>query len=271
MIDIAGGPVEYVRLADGARGDTRPTLVFLHEGLGSLELWRGFPRQVCATTGRRGVVFSRHGYGRSASIRAPREPDYMHHEALVVLPKLIDGLGLQRPVLIGHSDGASIALIYAGADPPAVSGLVLLAPHVFVEDRSIEGIKSARLTFLSSNLRERMATYHADPDATFWGWNGVWLSPAFRGWNIESYLGSIQCPVLVVQGLDDEFGTAAQVDAIERGVNSSVRRVMLPGSRHSPHLDRPEETIAAVVNFVQELDRADRPLVTDTRQDRLRV
>jgi pimeloyl-ACP methyl ester carboxylesterase len=251
-IDLSAGPVEYVWLPGGVRGDTMPPLVFLHEGLGSLELWRGFPHQVCAATGRRGLVFSRHGYGRSAPISAPREPDYMHREALVVLPELLDELGVRDPLLIGHSDGASIALLYAGADQHAVSGLVLLAPHVFVEDRSIEAIEAARITYLGSDLRKRMATHHDDPDATFWGWNRIWLSPAFRSWNIESCLGSIQCPILVVQGLDDEYGTAAQVDAIEHGVKSSSRRVMLPGSRHSPHLDQPEETFAAVVDFVRE-------------------
>jgi pimeloyl-ACP methyl ester carboxylesterase len=250
-IDVAGGAIEYEY-----RSGSRPPLVFLHEGLGSIELWRGVPMAVAEATGREAVVFSRHGHGRSAVVAGGRTPRYMHDEALTVLPALVERLGLARPVLVGHSDGASIALIYAGAGAGPVAGLVLLAPHVFVEDRSVEGIEAARVTYLTTDLPARMARYHDDADATFWGWNDVWLSPAFRDWNIEEFLPGIDCPVLVVQGEDDEYGTAAQIDAIERSVGSRrVERLILPDCRHAPHLERPEATLAAVVRFVEQETR----------------
>jgi pimeloyl-ACP methyl ester carboxylesterase len=250
-IDVAGGAIEYEH-----RSGSRPPLVFLHEGLGSIELWRGFPSAVAEQTGREAVAFSRHGHGRSAVVSGGRAPRYMHDEALTVLPALVERLGLARSVLVGHSDGASIALIYAGAGAGPVAGLVLLAPHVFVEDRSVAGIEAARMTYLTTDLPARMARYHDDADATFWGWNDVWLSPAFRDWNIEDHLPGIDCPVLVVQGEDDDYGTVAQVDAVERGIGRGrVERLILPGCRHAPHLEQPEATLDAVVRFVEQETR----------------
>jgi pimeloyl-ACP methyl ester carboxylesterase len=252
VVSVGRGDIEYELWPATTGGDDAP-LVFLHEGLGSIALWRTFPGAVHEATGRTTVVFSRHGHGGSAVVAEPRSPGYMHHEALEVLPELLHRLGLERPVLVGHSDGASIAIIYTGARLGAVTGLVLLAPHVFVEDRSVAGIEAARTAYQTSDLPARMARYHTDADATFWRWNRVWLSPEFRAWNITEYLPAIDCPVLVVQGEDDEYGTMAQVDAIEHGVaGTDVERLALAGCRHAPHLDRPIETTEAVVRFIKE-------------------
>jgi pimeloyl-ACP methyl ester carboxylesterase len=233
--------------------ERRPPLVFLHEGLGSIAQWRSFPDDVRRdTSGPATVVYSRHGYGSSVVVEHPRTPDYMHREADVVLPELLAQLGIERPVLIGHSDGASIALLHAGAERP-VGGLVLLAPHVFVEDRSIAGIEAARVAFAETDLAERLARYHDDAESTFRGWNDVWLSAEFRSWNIEDRLPAIDCPVLLVQGADDQYGSLAQLDAIERGVTGPCRRVVLTGVGHSPHLEAPEPTTDAVVAFIRSL------------------
>jgi pimeloyl-ACP methyl ester carboxylesterase len=232
---------------------TGPALVFLHEGLGSLGLWRSFPDDVRRACGDRELlVYSRRGYGRSAPAPLPRSVSYMHDEADVVLPAVLERFGVERPVLIGHSDGASIAVLYAGAGRP-VHALVLLAPHVFVEDRSIEGIEAARRAYRDGDLAARLARHHDDPDGTFRGWNDVWLSPEFRSWNIEDRLPAVTSPVLLVQGAADPYGTIAQLDAIERGVAGPCRRVVLPGVGHAPHVEAPAETLAAVVGFVSEV------------------
>ena len=237
---IDGGELE-VRVDEADAGaEHRPPLVFLHEGLGSIAQWRSFPDDVRRNVGGPAtVVYSRHGYGSSAVVEHARTPDYMHDEADVVLPELLVELGIERPLLVGHSDGASIALLFAGAGRP-VAGLVLLAPHVFVEDRSIAGIEAARVAFAETDLAERLARYHRSAESTFRGWNDVWLSPEFRSWNIEERLPSIGCPVLLVQGADDQYGSLAQLDAIERGVAGPCRRVVLPGVGHSPHLEAPD-------------------------------
>lgn len=233
-----------------------PTLVFLHEGLGSIDLWRGFPDEVAAATGGAStVVFSRHGHGHSAPARLPRPATYMHHEADVVLPELLRALGVEQPVLVGHSDGASISLLYAGAGH-AVTALICLAPHVFVEPESLAGVAAARVTFDSTDMAEKMARYHDDPTATFRGWNDAWCSPDFRSWNIEDRLPGIHCPVLVVQGTGDRYGTVAQVEAIASGVGGPVERLVLDGVGHSPHLERRKEVAEAVAAFVRSLDAA---------------
>ena len=258
LIDI-GGAIEYrLERAEGGAQALTP-LVFLHEGLGSLALWRDFPDRVReATGGRSMLVYSRHGYGQSAPVTEPRTSRYMHDEALVVLPALLAELGLERPVLIGHSDGGSIALIHAGAGHP-VAGLALLAPHVFVEDRTIAGIEAARSAYAETNLAERMSRYHRDADATFRGWNDVWLSAEFRHWNIEDYLAGVDAPVLLVQGDADDYGSLAQLDAIERSVSGPVDRVVYAGGGHAPHLDHADETVAAVARFVRALASASSP------------
>ena len=181
-----------------------------------------------------------------------RAVDYMHTEADVVLPALLERLGIERPVLIGHSDGASIALLYAGAGN-VVAGLVLLAPHVFVEDCSIAGIDAARVAYQEGDLAGRMVRYHRDSESTFRGWNDVWLSPAFRSWNIEDRLPRIDAPILLIQGADDQYGTLAQLDAIERGVVGPCQRIVLPDVGHSPHLEAPAATRDAVVAFIRDL------------------
>jgi pimeloyl-ACP methyl ester carboxylesterase len=227
-----------------------PALVFLHEGLGSVELWREFPDRLATDTGRRALIYSRAGHGHSDIPDAPRTPRFMHDEALGVLPELLREHGIERPILVGHSDGASIALIHASAHP--VTAVVALAPHVFVEDRSIASIAEARDAFATTSLRERMARYHDDPEATFRLWNDIWLAPEFRSWNIEDVLPAITAPVLAIQGGHDQYGTMAQIDAIEAGVGGPFARVVLD-ARHSPHLEAPEETLRAATDFIEEL------------------
>lgn len=226
---------------------TEPALVFLHEGLGSIELWRDFPDRVHAATGRRVFLYSRAGHGWSDVPAEDRTPRFMHEEALEVLPGLLAEHGIQRPVLVGHSDGGSIALIHAAEHP--VSALVLVAPHVFVEDESIAGITEARAAFETGNLQERMGRYHRDPARTFRLWNDIWLAPEFRAWNIEDVLAKIDAPVLVLVGSSDQYGTLAQLEAIERGVGGLVRRVVLE-AHHAPHLEVPDETVQAVLEFL---------------------
>jgi pimeloyl-ACP methyl ester carboxylesterase len=248
-VALRGGSIDVVEL----EGDPHRPLVFLHEGVGSIGLWRTFPRDVVEATGRRAVVYSRFGHGQSDPWVGPTNPEYMHHEALVVLPELLGVLQIEAPVLIGHSDGASIALIYAGAGGDA-SGLALLAPHVFVENRSIAGIEAARDTFLTTDLAERIAKHHDAGVATFWRWNEIWLAPEFRSWNIEDLLAGVRAPVLVVQGSDDAYGTLRQLDAIEAGVPGSVERLVLEGCGHAPQFERPSETMEAVTHFVLSLE-----------------
>jgi len=228
-----------------------PTLVFLHEGLGSLALWRDFPAQLAARTGAEALVYSRRGYGKSDRLAAPRKVDYMHQEALVELPALLSELGISNPILIGHSDGASIALIHAGSGRWPVHALVLEAPHVFVEDVAVASIEQAKAAYRASDLPKRLARYHDDPDHAFWGWNDIWLDPAFRSWTIEEYLPGVRSPVLAIQGADDEYGTLAQLDAIERGVSGSFERRVLARCKHSPHRDQEALTLEAMAAFIE--------------------
>ncbi len=246
-VKIAGLQLECADIA-GAE----PALVFLHEGLGSVALWRDFPARMAAATGRRALIYSRAGHGGSELPDVPRTPRFMHDEALDVLPPLLDRFGLDAPILVGHSDGGSIALIHAGESGRPVGGLVLLAPHVFVEDLSVESIAEARQAFEKTDLGRRMERYHRDAEATFRLWNDIWLAPEFRDWNIEDVLGGVRCPALLIQGEHDQYGTLAQIEAIERGVAGPVERVVLQ-CRHAPHLEAPEETLAAATAFVRGL------------------
>jgi len=247
IVDIAGQQLECVRIGTDHPG---PTLIFLHEGLGSVALWRDFPQRVADATARPALIYSRAGYGRSTALAAARTPRYMHDEALVTLPALLDALGIVDPILIGHSDGASIALIHAGARVRPVRALIALAPHVFVEDLSIANITRARHDYEGADLRAKLGRYHLDVDSAFRGWNEIWLSPAFRDWNIEGYLPGIDCPLLLIQGRDDEYGTLAQLDAIERQVRGLVDRLELLNCGHSPHRDQPQATLAAMTGFI---------------------
>lgn len=248
-VEVRGRRLEVQAFA----GDRlRPTLVFLHEGLGSVSLWRDFPAQVAEVTGCAVVVYSRYGYGASDPLEASFGVDYMHREALESLPELLAKLGIVRPILVGHSDGASIALIYAGSND-AVRGLALFAPHVFVEEISVKSIAEAAIAFELTELQEKLARHHADPRRTFYGWNDVWLHPEFRRWNIEAFLPRIACPVLVIQGHDDAYGTMAQVDAIAAQVKGPCEVVRLAECGHSPHRDQPERTLEAIAAFVRRL------------------
>jgi pimeloyl-ACP methyl ester carboxylesterase len=236
-------------------GMNRSLVVFLHEGLGSLSMWKDYPQRLCDAGGYRGLVFSREGYGRSTprahDVRWP--VDFMHRQARDVLPRLFARLGIDadgtKPWLFGHSDGASIALIYATMFPRAVSGLVVAAPHIAVEDVSIDSIQAARQAYVTTDLRARLARYHDDPDSAFFGWNDVWLDPAFRNWSIEPLLGRLECPILAVQGEDDEYGTLAQVTGI-RARAPQTELVVLADCGHSPHRDRPEALTSAVTDFI---------------------
>jgi pimeloyl-ACP methyl ester carboxylesterase len=241
-----------------------PSLVFLHEGLGSVALWRDWPAQLCAQLGCSGLVYSRQGYGLSSTTpdaRGPSRtengqrhgrllPDYMHREALEVLPALLQAMHIERPVLLGHSDGGTIALIHASRFD--VASCVVMAPHVMVEDVSIQAITAAREAFENGPLRQRLAPYHADVDCAFWQWNDVWLSEAFRSFDIRPELGSIRAPLLAIQGENDPYGTMAQIDEIARAV-PQTQRLKLPGCGHSPHRDQPEAVMQALQTFIRDL------------------
>jgi pimeloyl-ACP methyl ester carboxylesterase len=221
----------------------------LHEGLGSIGQWKDLPERLRERTGCAIVAYSRYGYGRSEALSEPRRVTYMHHEAEVVLPELLRELGIERPILLGHSDGASIALLYGGFAPGDVRALIVLAPHLFVEDVSVRSIVQAKVAYETSDLAARLGRYHADVDSAFRGWNDAWLDPAFRAWNIEAAVARIRCPVLAIQGIDDEYGTIAQLDALQRHV-PGTRRILLDACGHSPQRDRPIETLDAIANFV---------------------
>ena len=250
FITCAGRSLEYEWLEAAAPG--KPTLVFLHEGLGSIRQWRDFPRQVVNATGCRALVYSRYGYGQSDVLIEPRvDVRFMHREALESLPELVEKLAIEHPVLVGHSDGASIALIHAGAGH-AVRALALMAPHVFVEPICVQSIRKASAAFESTDLAQRLGKYHRDARKTFHLWADVWLDPAFLQWNIEQYLPRIGCPLLAIQGEDDEYGTLAQLEAIRRGVRSPCELVKLKDCGHAPFRDQPQATLAALTEFIHE-------------------
>lgn len=257
FLHAGGHRLEYVLLEPHvAQAGDRPVLVFLHEGLGSVAMWKTFPAQMVAATGCPALVYSRYGHGQSDKLAAARKVDYMHREAVEVLPEVLDRLGIAAPILIGHSDGASIALIHAGAGERPVRGVVAMAPHVFVEDMTVASIAQARATFQTTDLPTRLGRYHDDVVSMFAGWNDIWLHRDFRAWNIESYLQHIGVPVLVIQGEDDQYGTAAQVDAIARQVAGPVETLMLPDCAHSPHLSANKDAvIGAIAAFVATLSR----------------
>lgn len=228
------------------------SLVLLHEGLGCVSMWRDFPERLASATGCGVLVYSRQGYGRSDPVPLPRPISYMHDEAFGALYGVLEQAGIAQAVLVGHSDGASIAAIHAGGlQDKRVRGLVLMAPHLFVEDCSIESIEIARAAYEQGELKARLERHHgANVDCAFKGWNGAWLNPDFREWNIEEYLPDIEVPVLVIQGEDDEYGTRAQAGAVEAKCVSGTEIVMLPDCGHSPQRDQPEATLQAIAAFV---------------------
>jgi pimeloyl-ACP methyl ester carboxylesterase len=252
LLRIHDSDLEY-RLI-GPQPSEAPTIVMLHEGLGSAALWGDFPDRLQATTGVGVFVYSRAGYGASTSVALPRPLDYMSREALEVLPALLDAIGFTRGVLLGHSDGASIAAIYAGGTGDhRVRGVVLMAPHFFVEDVSVTSIAEIKQIYETADLREKLARWHRDVDNAFYGWNGAWLDPDFRRWDISEYLAYIRVPIAILQGEDDQYGTLRQIEIAREECYCPVDVTMLPGTGHSPHREAAELTLATVSEFVGSL------------------
>ena len=259
LIQLKQAQLEVVQIGAPDGADTaKAPIVFLHEGLGSVAMWKsrtGFwPEQVCAATGRAGVVYSRRGYGQSQDIDDVRgvnrlPADYMHHEAWQVLPDLLEALNVKNPVLLGHSDGGTIALLHAARHP--LSACIVMAPHVIAEDVSIAAIEAMREVFVSGDLRKRLSRFHAHVDTAFWQWNDVWLSPAFRSFDIRHDCTNIACDVLALQGVDDAYGTMQQIDDIQPS-SGRITRYAVPACGHSPHRDQPEEVLKKVLSFLQD-------------------
>ena len=239
----------------GPSPDQALTLIFLHEGLGCVEMWHDFPRDLAAATGCGALVFSRLGYGGSDKCELPRPLRFMHHEGLRVLPELLEKAGVKECVLVGHSDGGSIGIIYAGGTPALpLKGLITEAAHVFCEDLSVQSIQAARERYLEGDLREKLKKYHGpNVDCAFWGWNDAWLHPDFRKWNLEEYLPGIHVPLLAIQGEQDPYGTPAQVEAIVGKTGGEAGALMLANCGHAPHRDRPQATLRAMKDFILEL------------------
>jgi len=249
----AGKSLDYA--CWGPAPDRAATIVLLHEGLGCLELWRDFPEHLSRATGLGVVAFSRAGYGQSDPADLPRPLDYMTREAVEVLPRVLDALSLERVILMGHSDGATIAAEHAGrVEDFRVRGLILMAPHFFAEPMGLTEIAKARDAF-DAGLRERMAKYHRDPDNAFLGWNGAWLDPGFRDWDVSDVIDYIRVPVLAIQGRDDQYGTLAQIEEIEGRSYAPVDMLILDDCRHAPHAEQPQAVIEAVAEFTARLIR----------------
>ncbi len=245
---IGSSELEYRMI--GPAPDRAPTIVMLHEGLGSAGLWGDFPDRLAAATGAGVFVYSRAGYGASTSVTLPRPLNYMHAEALKVLPQLLDTIGFRRGLLLGHSDGASIAAIYAGAHQDhRVQGVAMIAPHFIVEDVSVNSIAEIKRAYETTDLKAKLARWHNDVDNAFYGWNGAWLDPKFRSWDISEYLAYIRVPVAILQGADDQYGTLRQIEIARQECYCPVDVTILPGAAHSPHREAPETSLAAIADF----------------------
>jgi pimeloyl-ACP methyl ester carboxylesterase len=254
FLDLAPMRLEYRMI--GPRPDAAPTIVMLHEGLGCVGLWGAFPDAIAASTGAGVFVYSRAGYGQSSPGTLPRSISFLQEEACEVLPRVLDAIGFQRGILLGHSDGASIAAIYSGSvQDHRVRGLVLIAPHFFTEESGLAEIRRAREDFYGGLLREKLKRWHADVDCAFRSWNEPWLNPDFRKWDITEALGYIRVPILVVQGQDDQYGTLEQVETAQRECFCPVETAVLPGVRHVPHREAPELTRERVADFIDRLLR----------------
>jgi pimeloyl-ACP methyl ester carboxylesterase len=255
---VDGHRLETLAIAPGDA--SAPTIVMLHEGLGSIALWKDFPAKLAERTGCGVLVYSRYGHGNSDEQNEKRPVSFMHREGEVVLPELLDKLEIERPILLGHSDGGSIALIFAGKYPERPRALILEAPHVFVEEFGLASIRAAKVAFETTDFRAKLGRYHAHVDETFRAWNDIWLDPEFPKWNIESYLGTIRSPVLCIQGEEDEYGTRAQVETIVAKV-PGAELMMLPECGHSPHRDQREATLERMAEFAGQIKE---PATNDT-------
>jgi pimeloyl-ACP methyl ester carboxylesterase len=252
FIEIGSSRLEY--RMHGPRPDKSATFVLLHEGLGSVDIWGDFPARLAEATGLGVFAYSRAGYGRSSPSGMPRRVTFMHEEARDVLARVLDAIGLQRGVLLGHSDGASIAAIYAGSiEDHRIRGLILLAPHFFTEEFGIAEITRMREAYETTDLRAKLGKWHQNPDNAFYGWSGPWLDPGFRNWEITEELAYIRVPILIIQGTDDQYGTLRQIEVAKEECYCPVEAVILDGIRHVPHRESPDATIAAVVDFTQRL------------------
>src|SRR6202166_1334371 len=252
FLRINAADLEY-RMIGPSSGDA-PTIVMLHEGLGSAALWGDFPDKLQAATGAGVFVYSRAGYGASTPAKLPRPLDYMHVEAVEVLPKLLDAIGFRRGLLVGHSDGASIAAIYAGSHQDhRIEGIALIAPHFIVEDVSVASIAEIKKSYETTNLKEKLARWHKDVDNAFYGWNGAWLDPAFRNWDISEFLAYIRVPIAIVQGVDDVYGTMRQVEIAQEECYCPVDVTVIPGAGHQPHREAPEATLHAISEFADRI------------------
>jgi pimeloyl-ACP methyl ester carboxylesterase len=255
FLTIASHRLEYRMI--GPQPDSAPTIVMLHEGLGSVGLWNDFPDRLQQATGLGVFVYSRAGYGQSSPVALPRPLSYMHDEAHDVLPALLDAIGFRRGLLLGHSDGASIAALYAGTHQDhCVGGLVLIAPHFFTEDAGISAIEEARKAYETTDLRARLARWHADVDSAFLGWNGAWLDPDFRDWDITEQLAYIRVPMLIVQGEGDQYGTVKQIEAAQQECYCPVEVALLPDAKHNPQREAPEVTLNVISDFVTRVMQA---------------
>ena len=254
FVNVGGKRLE-IRM-HGPSPSEATTIVLLHEGLGSAELWRDFPAKLAEATGLGVFAYSREGYGNSDPVTLPRPLDYMERHAIEVMPGILNALSPRRVILLGHSDGASIAALYLGNfQDPRVRGLVLLAPHFFTEDGGLAAIAAAKQMYETGDLRTRLAKYHRDVDNAFRGWNDAWLNPEFKNWNIEECIDYVRVPVLAIQGKQDQYGTSAQLDALESRLYSPFEAVLLDDCRHSPFIDQPVETARAIADFVARLER----------------
>jgi pimeloyl-ACP methyl ester carboxylesterase len=241
----------------GPTPDKALTLVFLHEGLGCAAMWRDFPAKLAEATGCGALVYSRLGYGRSDACSLPRPISFMHEEGLNVLPKFLDAAGINSCILIGHSDGGSISIVYAGGTPALpLKGLITEAAHVFCEELSVKSIRAAKARYLNGDLREKLARYHGDNvDCAFWGWNGAWLDPDFMQWNLEEFLPGIKVPILAIQGEEDQYGTPAQLEAIANHAGGETQAIMLPDCAHAPHVEQTEATLEAMRDFILKIKK----------------
>ena len=252
FLRIGASDLEY-RMIGPAPADA-PTIVMLHEGLGSAGLWGDFPDRLAAATGAGVFVYSRAGYGASTPVKLPRPLDYMHIEALEVLPKLLDQIGFRRGLLLGHSDGASIAAIYAGGvQDHRIRGVAMIAPHFVVEDISVKSIAEIKQAYETTDLRSKLKRWHRDVDNAFYGWNAAWLDPKFRGWDISEYLAYIRVPVAILQGADDQYGTIHQIEIAREECYCPVDVTMIPGAGHSPHREASEATLNTISEFVKRI------------------